>query len=222
VSYCSDWPRPTCQHASLYAARFPPLNTKYQTFRSLQAFFPDSAYVPGIVSLTDQQDGYALACKLCNKPATEECGGCSGAQQYYDSPIEPTYYCSRECQVADRDEHKSLYQKLQARKRLHRAVSVLKGILIKVSTLACRREITAVVLQCTTLHLTETVLDHTDWPGYKPLDCLSLENEPHLESVIMLHGSTFGIMSLGGFLKELLRGENAPSPFRSRRHLLPS
>jgi hypothetical protein len=76
--------------------------------------------------------GGAGGCAHCKKLATTRCIGCLGAPIYDQIIITSTFYCSKDCQVADRQRHKSECRKLQARKSHARAAQLLQAIFYQI------------------------------------------------------------------------------------------
>ncbi|PIG79171.1 hypothetical protein AARAC_008520 [Aspergillus arachidicola] len=71
-------------------------------------------------------------CARCQTPATKRCSGCRGAPEYDMVAPEPTFYCSSACQTQHWGEHRVRCKRLQARKSLLRAVSLLQAILYRI------------------------------------------------------------------------------------------
>ncbi|KAK3364665.1 hypothetical protein B0T25DRAFT_470953 [Lasiosphaeria hispida] len=81
---------------------------------------------------TDEPRDGASRCNRCLKVTTNNCGGCSGAPAYDKSPVRRVFYCDRNCQKADWDEHKTECRDLQSRKALRRAGIVLKAAMCQI------------------------------------------------------------------------------------------
>src|SRR4051812_12631221 len=65
-----------------------------------------------------------MTCAGCGNDGSLKCSGCDEAPRYPGEPGK-TQYCSRECQKKNWKAHKILCQRLQSRKSLYRAASIL-------------------------------------------------------------------------------------------------
>lgn len=61
------------------------------------------------------------SCANCRKDATQVCNSCHHAPDIHGGEVDPVWYCSPGCQIADRSEHESACQKAQDRRALYRA-----------------------------------------------------------------------------------------------------
>lgn len=61
------------------------------------------------------------SCAHCRKDATLVCNGCHHAPNYHGVKVESVWYCSPNCQVQDRSQHKSACKAAQDRRALYRA-----------------------------------------------------------------------------------------------------
>jgi hypothetical protein len=68
------------------------------------------------------QSGAGPLCATCGKAASTLCAGCTDTA----SPRPPTAYCSKNCQKADWDSHKTHCQSIQSQKKLFRAGDLLR------------------------------------------------------------------------------------------------
>lgn len=67
------------------------------------------------------------ACASCGKSTTQRCSRCTEGLDKTGS-LSPTYYCSKECQAANFEDHKAVCRNANARKQLFRAGAILQEV----------------------------------------------------------------------------------------------
>jgi hypothetical protein len=150
-------------------------------------------------------------CSRCRSPTTKRCIGCLGAPDYDSDPSVSTFYCSFECQTADWPRHRTECRKLQARKYLRRAASLLQAILYKIKLHATTLEITSVHVEGTTVYLNGPLPDPSCAQQMKPFPVHLFEDQAILESALVYTTCMETMVFLYSFTTELLRGQVLPS-----------
>ncbi|KAF1831122.1 hypothetical protein BDW02DRAFT_506022 [Decorospora gaudefroyi] len=95
-------------------------------------------------------------CTHCRGPAARRCTGCLVAPDYDEKPSAPSFYCSIDCQKAEWPQHQTDCRKLQARKSLNRAASLLQAIVYKIRMHTTVLQITSAHVEGTTIRLNGT------------------------------------------------------------------
>jgi MYND finger len=155
------------------------------------------------------------ACAHCHKQSTKKCTGCLGAP-IYGKATAVTFYCSKDCQVADRLRHKSECRKLQARKSLARAAQLLQGIFYRIRMHAYPKQMDVVqfdsmYVEGSTIYLPSPeargVLQRPPTLRQFPISFEGDKDQSHVEAVLTYSGCTEVLLYLHNFAKALLGGE---------------
>ncbi|KAK8219903.1 hypothetical protein M8818_000318 [Zalaria obscura] len=163
------------------------------------------------------------SCKVCEKHATNRCGGCAGAPDVTDDSV----YCSVKCQKADWAKHRAECKVLQSRKAIYRAAEMLKYLFHLYQWRYYPTEIVKVESKNGVLYVFTDHRKMTEvaWPCKKiPEDIMDKISIADGEAVLSVQGSC-GIVALMHIMTEMflsdicsdvrecrLRVINAPRP----------
>lgn len=153
---------------------------------------------------TDSEQG---ACIRCHGLTGRRCTGCLGAPCYDEEPLTPTFYCGVDCQKADWRFHKTECRKLQARKSLNRAASLLQAIVYQIRTHTTTIRITSVHVEGATIHLHGSQPDPSCTRLMKPFPIHMFEDRAILESALVYMACMEAIVVLYEIAKDLLGGQ---------------
>lgn len=148
------------------------------------------------------------ACTRCQTPTTKRCDGCVGAPAADDSGSQATFYCSQECQKINWPQHKAVCRNLQARKRLARAASLLKGILNRITLHASQLQFKSARREGSAVYLEER---QNPWRGprlLRPFPICFEGDRSSREAAMAYKASVGSMMYLYTFIKELLASTN--------------
>ena len=149
------------------------------------------------------------SCSVCTTSTTRRCTGCADAPRYDESPSEllNTFYCNAEHQKASWRQHKSKCQKLQARKRLHRAAQLLKEIMLKIRLYASPFHIRKISTEGSTVTIEEYATHlNSAQQNLMPVECCPAENWA-FEAGLLFRACTESMIYLNRFVGELLSGQ---------------
>jgi MYND finger protein len=160
--------------------------------------------------MSDSNEGTnpeSQACIHCRSPTAKRCTGCLGAPDYDNKPSVSTFYCSFECQKADWPRHRIECRKLQARKSLSRAASLLQAIVYKIRMHATTLEITSVHVEGTTVYLNGPLPNPFCSQQLKPFPVHLFKDQAILESALVYTACMDAMVFLYSFAMEMLRGQ---------------
>jgi hypothetical protein len=139
-----------------------------------------------VIKMAGSKEGKNLtlqACIHCGSPTKRRCIGCVNAPKYDNKSSMSTFYFSVECQKGNWLRHRTECRKLQARKSLNRAASLLRDIIYKIELDMKTVEITSVHVEDTTAHLKRLLCNPfcIQQTGLFPTHCLRIK--PHLSLI---------------------------------------
>lgn len=79
------------------------------------------------MTTSDNESVTIHKCSYCGKETSKKCGACHGAPAYEGGIVETTWYCSSNCQAADR-KSPTLCKAAEARKVLFRAGDIAQRL----------------------------------------------------------------------------------------------
>jgi hypothetical protein len=127
-----------------------------------------------------------------------------------EHPIENVLYCSTECQKSDRKNHKTLCNRLQNRKLLYRAGSILQEIFYISRERSWGLKIPITVKRGQLVHIYARLrqgCEEAKFPQRLPLEICHDEEQQYLKEVVLSgFGCTHSVIYMHDMFKYILSG----------------